>query len=547
MATAHINRYVRDKGPRADKLPNFSFDGMASDIPPAFNASSMIDRAIGNGHGDRTAIVSKERTLTYRQLLASVERCAAVLFHRHALTPGDTVLINSPNTVMSTVAWWAVLRAGGVAVSVMPLLRAHEIAKITDKARVSLAIVGTGLADAVNEARELSGNTFQIVEINGPEGLERQMSEIGDCVFAPVRTAADDPAIIAFTSGTTGVPKGCIQYHRDIAIVCDTFLHPVLRPSAGDVFCCTAPMAFTFGLGASVIFPVACGASVAIPDEPGYEGLAHAIETYSVSTLFTAPTAYRVLSRMPVQRFASLKTCVSAGESLSLETFNLWEAATGLRLIDGIGSTELMHIFISAPPEGIRPGATGLALPGYEACILDQDMRPVPCGEIGRLAVRGPTGCRYLDDDRQTTYVVDGWNLTGDLFRQDEDGYFWFVSRADDLIVTSGYNISAIEVEEAVQKHESVLEVAVVGVQDPERGQVCKAYIVPAPGAVPSHELAAAIQEFTKRTIAPYKYPRAVEFVASLPKTHTGKLKRSALKDGSGGDNPEQLSTEPVR
>ena len=422
------------------------------------------------------------------------------------------------------------------------MLRAEEIEKIASKAQVKIALAAADLVDRVDAARRLSGLDFPIAALDGPGGLQEMIASATPRPFRPAATSRDDPAIVAFTSGTTGMPKGCIHLHRDILFICETFLKEILRPSPEDIFCCTAPMAFTFGLGGSVIFPAASGACAALPETPGYEALTEAIDEMGVTVLSTAPTAYRVLSRMAAGRFKSLRACVSAGEHLSEETSAMWREATGLPLIDGIGATELMHIFISAPADEVRPGATGRVVPGYAAAILDDNLKPVPIGEAGRLAVRGPTGCRYLDDERQSDYVQNGWNITGDIFKQDEDGYFWFVSRADDLIVSSGYNIAAVEVEQAVIRHRSVKEAAVVGVPDPERGQICKAFIVLEKGETAGRALADDIQNFTKRTIAPYKYPRAVEFVDALPKTHTGKLKRTALKPGEPSPTPRRAA-----
>lgn len=530
MSTAHRNTYIRDNVPDRPRQPVFAPAEMLEAVPPVYNASSMLDRVVAQGNGSRPAIRTKAGDISYSSFLAKVEAMAHLLIEELHIVPGDPVLIQSPNSSDAFAAWWAVLRVGAVAVSIMPMLRAEEIAKIVSKGQIRAAIAVSELVERIQVASDLASLNFPIATLDGSEGFGARAHRARPRAFPPVSTSRDDPAILAFTSGTTGMPKGCIQFHRDIQLICDAFMSDVLKPNSGDVFCCTAPMAFTFGLGAAVIFPVASGACVALPDRPGYDALAETIEAFGVTILATAPTAYRVLSKIDSDHFGSLRTCVSAGEHLSKETFEMWKSATGLSLIDGIGSTEMMYVFISARPEEIRPGATGKAISGYEAAILDANLQPLPPGEVGRLAVRGVTGCRYLDDDRQSFYVSDGWNITGDLFRQDEDGYFWFVSRADDLIVSSGYNIAAIEVENAVALHTAVREVAVIGVPDAERGQICKAFIVLEDDKAPAAALASDIQSFTKATIAPYKYPRAVEFVSELPKTHTGKLKRSALK-----------------
>lgn len=522
MASAHVDSFVRDNLPPQSELPDFLFTLPALRFPPVLNASQLLDDAIAGGHGDRPAVLWCDGALTYRALLARVNRFANVLTQRFGLQPGNRVMLHAPNTPDALAAWWAVLKAGGVAVTTMPMLRAQELSVIVDKARVSHALVDARLAGACA--------TLSVERIATLDELDTEAAHtVAD--FAPCPTAADDPALIAFTSGTTGRPKGCVHFHRDIVAMAETFLRRVLRPDADHVFCGTPPFAFTFGLGALVVFPVACGAAVALPSAPGFDPLLDAVEQHRATTLFTAPTGYRALLKAPSARIASLHTCVSAGEHLPKTTYEAWRDTTGVSLIDGIGATEMIHIFISAPVDAVRPGATGKAVPGYEARILDEALNPVPVGETGFLAVRGPTGCRYLSDPRQRDYVRGGWNLTGDLFRQDEDGYFWFVSRADDMIVSAGYNIAAAEVENALLQHECVAETAVVGVADIERGQRCKAFVVLRPPAQPCDELKVALQAFVKRTIAPYKYPREIEFVDALPKTHTGKLQRFKLRD----------------
>jgi 2-aminobenzoate-CoA ligase len=348
---------------------------------------------------------------------------------------------------------------------------------------------------------------------------------------APVATSKDDPAIIAFTSGTTGKPKGCVHFHRDIMAMVDTFARHILKPEPDEIFCGTPPIAFTFGLGGSVVFPLAFGASTVFPEKPGYEELCRTIQKHKVTTLFTAPTAYRALLKMGGFDLSSLKKCVSAGEPLPKATSDAWFEKTGIRIIDGIGATEMIHIFISASGNDIRPGATGKPVPGYTATLLDDNNQPISGPGQGRLAVKGPTGCRYLADERQKNYVINGWNVTGDIYRRDEDGYFWFVSRADDMIISAGYNIAGPEVEAALLAHEKVAECAVVGQPDQERGQIVKAFVVLHDGIAAHASVTAELQDFVKRRIAPYKYPRQIEFVTDLPKTQTGKLQRFKLRE----------------
>jgi 2-aminobenzoate-CoA ligase len=395
---------------------------------------------------------------------------------------------------------------------------------ILNKAQVSHAIVDSHRAPELEQARH---GAPVLKHILSTDELDQRMAN-APSDFPPVPTAADDPALIAFTSGTTGTPKGCVHFHRDIAAMAETFSRHVLQSKPSDIFIGTPPLAFTFGLGAGVIFPASVGAATVICDKPGFDALADTIALHKATTLFTSPTGYRALLKIYDKRLASLHTCVSAGEHLPRATSDQWFERTGIRIIDGIGSTEMIHIFISARGDDIRPGATGKAVPGYEATLLDDNDRPFDGEGQGRLAIKGPTGCRYLADNRQKNYVVNGWNVTGDIYRRDADGYFWYVSRADDMIISAGYNIGAPEVENALLTHEAVAEAAVIGVPDEERGQIVKAFVVLKPGAQANER---ALQDHVKQAIAPYKYPRAVEFVAELPKTHTGKLQRFKLRE----------------
>ncbi|HYE44117.1 MAG TPA: AMP-binding protein, partial [Caulobacteraceae bacterium] len=501
--------------------------------PERLNVAGMLDRVVESGLGDKPAIVWEGGSWTYRELVERVDRIAAVLVQDMALVPGNRVLLHGPNRPMTIAAWFAIARAGGVIVATMPMLRPAELAVVIDKARVSHVLADGMLREAV-EAALAESPTVTAVDYWGEGGdLEARMAA-RTAPVAGVDTAADDPVLIAFTSGTTGKPKGCVHFHRDVYAMADTFSRHVLRPDPDEVFCGTPPIAFTFGLGGLVIFPIAAGATIACLERPGFDALCEAIERHGVTTLFTAPTGYRaMLKTCEPGALKSLRKCVSAGETLPAATSDEWFARTGIRIIDGIGSTEMIHIFISAAGEDVRPGSTGRPVPGYRARVQDEQGRPLPAGEAGRLAVKGPTGCRYLDDERQANYVQGGWNLTGDVYRVDEEGYFWFVARGDDMIVSSGYNIGAPEVEAALLKHPSVHECAVVGAPDAERGQIVKAFVVAASGFIPGDELAAELQGFVKATIAPYKYPRAIEFRTELPKTATGKLQRFRLRQES--------------
>jgi 2-aminobenzoate-CoA ligase len=433
---------------------------------------------------------------------------------------------------MLVATYLAVLKAGGVVVATMPLLRAREIAYPLAKARIDIALCDHRLADEMERARPLAPGLRRVVYwgSGAPDGLEAMMAAASPD-FAAVDTAADDVCLVGFTSGTTGEPKGTMHFHRDMLAICDAYSGNVLRPQASDRFIGSPPLAFTFGLGGLVLFPMHVGASTVLLERAGPDDLLPAIAQHRATICFTAPTAYRaMLAKLEGVDVSSLRKCVSAGEALPKSTFEAWHAATGLKLMDGIGATEMLHIFIAAREDEIRPGATGKPVPGYEAKVIDEEGRDLPPGSTGRLAVRGPTGCRYLADERQAKYVQDGWNVTGDTYTQDEDGYFWYRARSDDMIVSAGYNIAGPEVEAALLTHPHVAECGVVGAPDGERGMVVKAFVVLREGARPGPDTVKALQDHVKAEIAPYKYPRAIEFLEALPKTQTGKLQRFALR-----------------
>ena len=488
----------------------------------------MLDRAVANGDGARLAVLNDEVALSYAELKVRSDRIAAVLA-ADGLVPGNRVLLCGANSAMLVAAWFGILKAGGIVVAVMPLLRAAEIAAVVAKAAITHAIVDARCGDALTATACLRCLTY-----GGDSGVGALETRVAGAApgFRAVATRADDPAIIAFTSGTTGTPKGTVHFHRDLLIPADAFAARVLRPPLHARWTATPPLAFTFGLGALILFPFRFrGTSVTLVDTSP-AGILAAIARHRIALLFTAPTAYKAMLAQGVggTDLSSLVTCVSAGEHLPADTFAAWHGATGLCLVNGIGATEMMHIFISAGGDDIRPGATGRVVPGYTACVLDAENRPLAQGE-GRLAVRGPTGCRYLDDPRQQAYVIDGWNVTGDSYRLDADGYFWYLARADDMIVSSGYNIAPPEVEAALCSHPAVAECAVIGVPDGARGQIVKAFVVTAQPA--DAALAKALQDHVKAAIAPYKYPRAVAFVDALPRTATGKIQRHRLREAN--------------
>jgi 2-aminobenzoate-CoA ligase len=516
-----MDRFIRDRLPPPERQPEFRFDLPELRYPERLNAAvELIDR-----HDPAAlALVNDAGAWTYGEMSALSDRIARLLVEREGLVPGNRVFLRGPNNAMLFASWLGVLKAGGVVVTTMPMLRPGEIATILERARISHAIVDARFRADFDAA----GGVGSLITYDGDNGFEG-IEEIAPG-FTPHDSRCDDVALVAFTSGTTGQPKGCVHFHRDILASADSFARHVLKPEPGDRWACSAPIAFTFGLGMLLIFPWRFGGAAVTIETPGPTPLLDAIARHKVTTLATAPTAYKAMIPMLAGHdIASLRTCVSAGEHLPAATWHAWKEATGIAIVDGIGATEMMHIFISASGDEIRPGATGKAVPGYVATVLDDDNCPMAAG-TGRLAVKGPTGCRYFDDERQANYVIDGWNVTGDTYRADEEGYFWYVARSDDMIISSGYNIAAPEVENALYSHAAVQECAVIGAPCPERGQKVKAHVVLAPGYEAGEVTAAILQDHVKAEIAPYKYPREIVFVEALPKTATGKLQRFALR-----------------
>jgi 2-aminobenzoate-CoA ligase len=537
MPSAHIDCFARDHLPPPDQQPEFLFDLPALRFPAQLNcATELLDRHVRDGRGERTCIRAPGLRWTYRELRDRADRIAHVLVREMGLVPGNRVLLRAPNNPMLAACWFAVMKAGGIAVATMPLLRAKELKAIIGISQATHALCDASLAAELQEAVSQLPAPPRVLHFSGQgldaqQGLEQAMQRHPQ-PFANVDTAADDTCLLGFTSGTTGVPKATMHFHRDVMAVCACWPPHVLRPQPDDVFIGSPPLAFTFGLGGLLLFPMAVGASTVLLEKAAPPQLAEAIRDFGATILFTAPTSYRSLAARGAElRATKLRKCVSAGEVLPASTRALWKQATGIELIDGIGATELLHIFISADEAAARPGATGVPVPGYRAEVVDEQGRPVPAGTVGRLRVKGPTGCRYLNDARQAAYVQDGWNYTGDAYQVDADGYFHYHARTDDMIISAGYNIAAPEVEDALMQHPAVAECGVAGVQDAERGQIVKAWIVLRPGHAAGDEMARTLQDFVKQTVAPYKYPRAVAFVDKLPRTATGKLQRFRLQD----------------
>jgi 2-aminobenzoate-CoA ligase len=541
--SAHVDHWPRQQLPPAEEWPVLRLDGRYA-YPEQRNAAvELLDRAVEDGHGDAIALITPDgdggwTETTYRELAAQVDALAHVLTTDLALVPGNRVLLRGFNGRWMAAAWLATLKAGLVAVTTMPLLRTRELRTIIEKARCRAALCDIRLADELRAA-VAEPTTVRALRCWGdPQdalGLESLMAAHASA-YPAVATSRDDVCLIAFTSGTTGVPKGCVHFHRDVLAMCDGFSAQVLRTDRTDRCIGTPPLAFTFGLGGLLCFPLAARGTAVLLEKATPESLLEAIAATRATVTFTAPTFYRqmalAIAREPGRwRTDSLRASVSAGEALPDATRTLWRDATGVEMLDGIGATEMIHIFIAAAGPDVRPGAIGRAVPGYEVAILDDALQPLAPGTVGRLAVRGPTGCRYLNDPRQRDYVQAGWNLTGDAAMMDADGYVFFKARTDDLIISSGHNIGAPEVEAAVLQHAAVAECAVVGIPDEDRGQAVKAFVVLKPEHAASDALARELQDFVKATIAPYKYPRQIEFVATLPKTDTGKLQRFRLKE----------------
>lgn len=534
--TGHVDTFAEERLPPRDAMPELRFDLPELRYPQRLNAAAaLLERNLAGDNAARRSIVGLDLEWSYGELAAAAARVAGLLVRDYGLKSGNRVLLRAPNTPMLAACWLGVLLAGGVVVTTMPLYRAAELRFMIDKAQVRLALCDRRLRAELESAVEgMAGFEVAFFGSGAADDLEQRMAALPP-EFAPVQTAAEDVALVAFTSGTTGKPKAAMHYHRDLIATCDTYGARVLQPQRDDLFAGSAPFGFTFGLGGHLLYPMYFGAASLLLERARPDDLLPAIQRFGVTTLFTAPIAYRTMAAAAKDYdLSTLRTCVSAGETLPKSVFESWQAATGLKILDGIGSTEMLHIFVGSPEPEVRAGATGRAVPGYRAEVHDDDGRPLPPGSVGRLAVKGPTGCKYLDDERQRTYVQNGWNYPGDAYRCDDDGYFWYVARTDDMIVSAGYNISGPEVEEALIAHADVTEAAVVAKRDPAKDtNIVKAFVVLASVEHASDAKADELREFCKAKIAPFKAPREIEFVAKLPRTETGKVQRYKLRDSS--------------
>jgi len=534
--SGHVDTFTRDNLPPPELWPDFLLDRPEFTYRDYLNVGvELSDRLVERGFGDRVALIGNGRQRTYRELSEWTNQLAHTLVEDYGVRPGNRILVRSANNPAMVAIWLAATKAGAVVVNTMPMLRAGELAQVVDKAEIRLALTDARLAEEIERAAQSSRFLKRVVHFDGGATHEAELDRVAlakSKSFEAVRTGRDDVAMLAFTSGTTGQPKATMHFHRDILIMADGYAREVLKITPDDVVVGSPPLAFTFGLGGLAVFPLRFGATAALLEEATPPNLIKNIETYRATIVFTSPTAYRAMLAMNDARasLSRLRIAVSSGETLPAPVFEDWVARTGVPILEGIGSTEMIHIFITNRQDDARASATGRPVTGYEARVVDEDMNSVPPGTSGRLAVRGPTGCRYLADDRQTNYVRDGWNLTGDSFVCDADGVFHFAARADDMIVSSGYNISGPEIEAAMLAHSAVAECAVIGAPDNERGQIVEAHVVLKPGVLASPEMAKQLQDHVKATLAPYKYPRSVKFTDELPKTATGKIQRFVLR-----------------
>ncbi|MCW5721010.1 MAG: AMP-binding protein [Devosia sp.] len=532
--TAHIDSFARDRLPPPEQWPEIDTSKFA--YGDWLNAGvELTDAMVDKGFGDHVALIGNGRQRTYKELTDWTNRLAHVLVEDYGVQPGNRVLIRSANNPAMVACWLAATKAGAVVVNTMPMLRAGELTKIIDKAEITLALCDTRLMDEMAAAAQSSAFLKRVVGFDGTANHDADLDRAAlnkPVRYQAVRTGRDDVALLGFTSGSTGVPKATMHFHRDLLIIADAYAREVLQVTPEDIFVGSPPLAFTFGLGGLAVFPLRFGATAALLEQATPPNMIEIIETYRATIVFTAPTAYRAMLNAMEQGadLSSLRLAVSAGETLSQAVFNDWRSRTGKPIIDGIGSTEMLHIFISNRQDDLYPACTGKPLRGYSAMVVDDQMREVSRGTVGKLAVKGPTGCRYLADDRQAEYVKDGWNVTGDAFTQDEDGYFHFVARSDDMIVSAGYNIAGPEVEAALLQHEAVSECAVIGASDEARGTIVEAHVVLAKGVDATPETVKLLQDHVKAVIAPYKYPRSVVFTTALPKTESGKIQRFRLK-----------------
>ena len=533
--SGYIDDFARTHLPPPEQWPELIFELPEIVYPTRLNcAYEFVDKHVANGLGERTALIGSNGSLSYAQLLAKANQIAHVLQNDLQLPSGSRVLLRSANNPALAAAWLGLIKAGYIAVTTMPLLRERELSTIVRKAKVVAALCDHSLQQEMELTKNNCPELQTALYFNAPPNLSDSLDFLAaakSTEFDNVDTASDDVALIAFTSGTTGVPKGTMHFHRDVLAICDVLSRQVVAPTADDIFIGTPPLAFTFGLGGLFLFPLRVGATGVLFEQWSPKTLLEGIAKHKATICFTAPTFYRMMAPLVSNNNTqSLRITVSSGEMLPADTRSSWRSATGIEMTECLGSTELLHAFIACTPKDVKPGATGRVVRGYRAAVLDEKGQEVATGTIGRLAIKGPTGCRYLSDERQLSYVQNGWNLTGDAYLVDADGYYWYQSRTDDMIISAGYNIAGPEVEDVLLTHPAVSECGVVGLPDEARGQIVTAYAVLRESFKPSDALVAQLQDLVKNTIAAYKYPRAIYFVSSLPRTENGKIQRFKLR-----------------
>ena len=532
--TAHIDTFSRDNLPKKSGQPDF----LLSDYhyPDFLNASEeLTDVMVGKGFGDNTALIGNGRRRTYKELTDWTNKLANALVENYGVQPGNRVLIRSSNNPAMVACWLAATKVGAVVVNTMPMLRSGELDKIIDKAKISYALCDSRLLVELNKSFKKSKYLKYLIAFDGTANHSSELDEAAlekSVKFKSVKTGRDDVALLGFTSGTTGEPKATMHFHRDLMIIADGYAKEVLQVDDKDIFVGSPPLAFTFGLGGLAIFPLRYGATATLLEDASPPNMIEIIQKYKATICFTAPTAYNamLLAMEEGVDLSSLRAAVSAGETLPASVYKNWLKKTGKPMLDGIGATELLHIFISNRFDDHKESCTGKPIKGYEAKIVDENMKELPIGKIGKLAVKGPTGCRYLSDDRQSDYVIGGWNITGDSFHMDNEGYFYFAARNDDMIISSGYNIAGPEIEAALMSHQAVFECAVIGYPDKDRGSIVQAHIVLNDNYVGDESLKKVLQDYVKNNIAPFKYPRSIIFIDALPKTKTGKIQRFRLR-----------------
>ena len=532
--TAHIDTFSRDNLPKKSGQPDFLLSDY--NYPDFLNASEeLTDVMVGKGFGDNTALIGNGRRRTYKELTDWTNKLANALVENYGVQPGNRVLIRSANNPAMVACWLAATKVGAVVVNTMPMLRSGELDKIIDKAKISYALCDSRLLVELNKSFKKSKYLKYLIAFDGTANHSSELDEAAlekSVKFKSVKTGRDDVALLGFTSGTTGEPKATMHFHRDLMIIADGYAKEVLQVDDKDIFVGSPPLAFTFGLGGLAIFPLRYGATATLLEDASPPNMIEIIQKYKATICFTAPTAYNVmlLAMEEGVDLSSLRAAVSAGETLPASVYKNWLKKTGKPMLDGIGATELLHIFISNRFDDHKESCTGKPIKGYEAKIVDENMKELPIGKIGKLAIRGPTGCRYLSDDRQSDYVIDGWNITGDSFHMDNNGYFYFAARNDDMIISSGYNIAGPEVEASLMSHQAIYECAVIGYPDKERGSIVQAHVVLNDNYIGDKSLKKVLQDYVKNNIAPFKYPRSIIFIDALPKTKTGKIQRFRLR-----------------